>query len=77
MKNVDVRILLKSDLTPHMNKNQEIMLHEISAKLIKLMDKNKVSLDSLKQKMDMLLRPISAQYKQKKKKKKNKNSITV
>ena len=76
-KNVDVHALLKANLTPHMNKSQDIMMHEITAKLTKLMDTNKVSLDSLKAKMQMLLRPISAKYKQKKKKKKNKNSITV
>ena len=75
-KNVDVHALLKANLTPHMNKSQDIMMHEITAKLTKLMDTNKVSLDSLKIKMQILLRPISAKYKQKKKKK-NKNSITV
>ena len=36
------------------------MVQEIAAKLTKLMDKNKVSLDSLKLKMAMLLRPLSA-----------------
>ena len=59
-KNVDVHTLLRANLKPQMNKNQDIMVQEIAAKLTKLMDKNKVSLDSLKLKMAMLLRPISA-----------------
>ena len=59
-KNVDVHALLRANLTPHMNPSQDNLMHEIAAKLNKLQDTNKVSLDSLKHKMAMLLRPISA-----------------
>ena len=61
-RNMDVHALLKASLTPRMTSGQNDMMHEQTAKLQKLMESNNASLDSLKIKIDTVLRPVSARF---------------